>query len=98
MNLSALEWNNLMELEKIILKLLKEAFSAGDPQSDIAMRACELHKEWLCLQRKEGTYTKEAHLALTEGYVADKRFTAYYDKLGPGCTEFFRDAIKNYVG
>lgn len=55
-----------MELEKIILKLLKEAFSAGDPQSDIAMRACELHKEWLCLQRKEGTYTKEAHLALTE--------------------------------
>ena len=37
---------------------------------------------------KDGTYSKEAHKALAEGYVADERFRAYYDKIAEGCTEF----------
>lgn len=91
------EWNDLQELEELLLRKLKEAFEQGNPCSTLAYRVCELHKEWLCLQWKEGTYSKEAHLALAEGYVADERFTAYYDKVGKGCTRFLRDAIKNYA-
>jgi TipAS antibiotic-recognition domain len=31
-------------------------------------------------------------------YVADERFTAYYDKNVKGGTEFLRDAILIYLG
>jgi hypothetical protein len=27
-------------------------------------------------------------------YVDDPRFTAYYDKIAPGCAGFLRDAVK----
>ena len=42
---------------------------------------------------KEGTFSEEAHKALADGYVADERFNAYYDKIAPGCTRFLRNAI-----
>ncbi len=36
----------------------------------------------------------EAHAVLAEGYVADPRFTAYYDSAaGEGATAFLRDAL-----
>lgn len=98
MQLSKAEWSSLTQLEEQILTLLSEAFSLGDPGSELAQKVCELHRQWLCSQWKEGTYSKEAHLALAEGYVADSRFTAYYDKLGKGCTVFLRDAIRIYAG
>ena len=42
----------------------------------------------------EGTYSPAAHAALAEGYVADPRFTAYYDgSAGEGATAFLRDAL-----
>lgn len=96
-NLDALQWNSMVELEELILSLLKEAFFIGETDSAVAVKVCELHKEWLCMQWKEGTYSKEIHLALAEGYVSDSRFTAYYDKIGEGCTKFLRDCIKSYV-
>ena len=39
---------------------------------------------------------EEAHKALADGYVADERFTAYYDKIAPRCTRFLRDVIYSY--
>jgi hypothetical protein len=35
-------------------------------------------------------------MGLGEMYVADERFSANYEKLGAGCTEFLRDAINVY--
>lgn len=90
------QWQKAQELSEQIDETLKEAFEQGNPASETAQRACDLHRQWLCMFWKDGTYSKEAHKALAKGYVADKRFTAYYDKIAPGCTEFFRDAINIY--
>lgn len=71
------------------------AFENGDPASELAQKACELHKQWLL--NYWNTYSKEAHMALTQMYVNDERFTAYYDKIASGCTVFLRDAMKIYT-
>lgn len=76
-----------IELEEI----LKEAFATGNPAGPAAQKACELHKNWLCIFAPY--YCREYHMALGEMYVADDRFRANYDKIAPGCTEFLRDAI-----
>lgn len=76
--------------------LLKIAFEKGDPASDEAQKACDLHRQWICVFWKDGMYSKEAHKGLAEMYVADERFTAYYDKIALGCAMFLRDAINIY--
>ena len=73
---------------------LKAAFDAGDPAGELAQKACELHRRWLCVYYTK--YSKEYHKGLGEMYVVDERFRANYDKLAPGCTEFLRDAIIAY--
>lgn len=95
-DMSEAQWKNAQELSDLINQTLKEAFELGDPASEIAQKACDLHRQWLCMFWKDGTYSKEAHKALADGYVADERFTAYYDKIAAGCTKFLRDAIHIY--
>ena len=73
---------------------LKAAFEQGDPASELAQKACELHKRWLCYFWD--SYSKEAHIGVAQMYVDDPRFTAYYDKIAPGCAVFLRDAILIY--
>ena len=94
--MSQKQWEEAKKLSEQILVTLKKAFDQGDPTSELAQKACDLHRQWLCMFWKEGTYSKEAHKALAEGYVADERFTAYYDKIAPGCSKFLRDAIAVY--
>ena len=73
---------------------LAAACAQGDPNSDLAQKACALHKEWLC--HYWATYSKEAHLGLAQMYVDDPRFAAYYEKIAPGCAVFLRDALTIY--
>ncbi|MFA5536907.1 MAG: MerR family transcriptional regulator [Bacillota bacterium] len=73
---------------------LKAAFETGNPSGELAQKACDLHRQWLCIYYPR--YSKEYHLGLAEMYVADDRFRANYDKIAPGCTEFLRDAINIY--
>ena len=83
------------EVEKLSQEIsvaLKSAFEDGDPSSELAQRACELHKKWLCYFWDD--YSVEAHLGISQMYVDDTRFTAYYDKIAPGCAVFLRDAVK----
>lgn len=75
---------------------LKAAFEIGDPAGALAQKACDLHRQWLCVFYPK--YSKEYHKGLSEMYVADERFRVNYDKLGAGCTEFLRDAINIYCG
>lgn len=85
------------EVEKLSAELnetLKAAIKLGDPAGELAQKACELHKKWL-MYFWDG-YSKEAHMGLGQMYVADERFSAYYDKIAPGCAEFLRDAIMIY--
>ena len=83
------------EVEQLTQELsdtLKAAFEQGYPQSELAQKACALHKKWLCVYWDN--YSKQAHLGVTQMYVDDPRFTAYYDKIAPGCAVFLRDAVK----
>jgi len=85
------------ESERLRLELeqtLKSAFDIGDPSGELAQKACDLHRRWLCFFYP--SYTKEYHMGLGEMYVTDERFRANYDKLALGCTEFLRDAINIY--
>jgi hypothetical protein len=85
------------EVEKLSLEVneaLKAAFENGDPSGELAQRACELHKNWLCYFWD--SYSKEAHIGVTQMYVQDPRFTAYYDKIAPGCAAFLYEALKIY--
>ena len=85
------------EGERLRLELehtLKAAFEIGDPAGALAQRACDLHRQWLCVFYPN--YSKDYHKGLGEMYVTDERFGANYDKLASGCTAFFRDAISIY--
>ncbi|RUL53595.1 MULTISPECIES: MerR family transcriptional regulator [Lysinibacillus] len=89
------DYEALEKLGNEILELLPKAFATGDPASDLAQEVAKKHKEWLMYSWP--TYSKEAHAGLAEMYVADERFTAYYDKTVEGATEFLRDAILIYL-
>jgi DNA-binding transcriptional MerR regulator len=91
--------NQYMELEKLSTDVniaIKEAFETGDPRSEKARYACELHKKWLCFFWGEEKYNPVAHKNLGQMYVCDERFRAYYDNIAPGCAQFLCDALEAY--
>ncbi len=94
MGMSREQYARMEALTQELNDTLKAAFAQGDPASDLAQRACELHKQWLSFFWE--SYSREAHLGITQMYVDDPRFTEYYDKIAPGCAEFLRDAVKIY--
>lgn len=96
MNMTEEQYDEVTKLAQQVTETLAEAFKYGDPASDIAQKAADLHKQWLTFYWKE--YSKEAHAGLAQMYVDDERFKAYYDKEQPGTAEFLRDAILIYTG
>ncbi|MEL7654518.1 MAG: MerR family transcriptional regulator [Bacillota bacterium] len=95
LNMTQEEYSRAENLAKEIKETLAEAFEIGDPSSETAQKAVDLHRQWLCLYWD--SYSKEAHAGLGDTYVADERFRAYYDEDKPGTAEFFRDAIRVYT-
>ena len=96
MGMSKEQYDESERLRLNFEETLKAAFSSGNPAGELAQKACDLHRQWLCVYYTK--YSKEYHMGLGEMYVADERFRANYDKLAPGCTEFLRDAINIYCG
>ena len=90
------EYEQVNKLAAEVLKTLSEAFKTGDPSGELAQKAANLHRQWLCFYWDE--YSKEAHAGIGQMYVEDERFTAYYDKDQPGTAKFLRDAILVYTG
>ena len=87
-------WNVKELLEKAIIGQLKVAMATGDPTSTASRELAEMHAAWIQMHWADGTYTSEAHKALAQGYLADKRFKAYYDDAaGEGATEFLVEAL-----
>jgi len=90
------EFEKAENLSEEVLNVLNEAFLTGDPAGDLAQKAADLHRQWLCCYWDH--YSKEAHANLAQMYVDDERFTAYYDKKYSGAAKFLRDAIFIYTG
>ncbi len=90
------QYDEVNKLSADILATLYAAFQTGDPAGELAQKAADLHRQWLCYFWK--SYSKEAHAGLGRMYVDDPRFTAYYDEKQPGAAAFLRDAIQIYTG
>ncbi|MDQ0232349.1 MerR family transcriptional regulator [Metabacillus malikii] len=90
-------YQKMTATETEIRQLLKDAVSTNcGPSSDLGHRLAEKHKDWLMFTWSD--YSKEAHAGLADMYVADERFSNYYDKEVEGGAKFLRDAIHSYVG
>jgi len=87
--------DEVQQLADSIHSTLAQAFATGDPAGELAQHAADLHRKWLSYYW--GSYSKEAHAGLSQMYVEDERFTAYYDKDQPGIAAFLRDAILIYT-
>ena len=88
------QYAEIEALSAEVNEALRVASRQGDPASELAQKACELHKKWLCYFWD--SYTKEAHIGVAQMYVDDPRFTTYYDKIAVGCAVFLRDAVLIY--
>ncbi|WP_050183184.1 MerR family transcriptional regulator [Domibacillus robiginosus] len=96
MGMTKSDFDAMNQLGEEIFLLLEKAHATGDPSGKEAQELAAKHKEWLTYSWP--TYSKEAHAGLAEMYVADERFTAYYDQRITGGTQFLRDAILIYTG
>ncbi|WP_369198833.1 MerR family transcriptional regulator [Streptomyces djakartensis] len=61
------------------------------PTGEAAMALAEEHRQHICAHFYECSY--EMHRCLGEMYVADERFTAFYDAIRPGLAAHLKDAI-----
>jgi DNA-binding transcriptional MerR regulator len=96
MNMTEEDYRHMIEIENKLFSTLKEALKEGNPAGKTAQNAADLHRQWLTFNWPE--YKKEAHAGLADMYIADERFTAYYDKVQVGATAFLREAILIYTG
>ncbi|WP_407305673.1 MerR family transcriptional regulator [Desulfosporosinus sp. SB140] len=90
------DYDKVTRLGTELKETLHAAFQTGDPAGVLAQKAADLHRQWLCFYWD--SYTKEAHVGVTQMYVDDERFTAYYDEKQPGTAAFLRDAVLIYTG
>lgn len=91
-NLTEEQYTNMQRMADQILVELKKAMTSGDAASEEAQQLAKNHKDWLSFSWP--TYSKAAHRGLADMYVADERFTKYYDEpVGDGAAQFLRDAI-----
>lgn len=98
MALSKDEWDAKELLEESIKAQLRVALAAGDAAGGEARELARMHERWIAIHWGGG-YGKDAYLGLVRGYLADPRFTAYYDDAaGEGATEFLVRAIEAYQG
>jgi len=96
MGMTQEQYARLNELNALIGEKLEHAVREHlSPDSPEAAEIVRLHREMLTATWPG--YTREGHIGLGEMYVADARFTAYYDKNVPGCAVFLRDAIRANV-
>lgn len=96
MNLTAEQYQAMQTLGADINAALAAAVRAGEaPAGSEGQRIAAMHKEWLGYTWPK--YTKQAHAGLAQMYVADERFTTYYDTEVKGCAQFLCDAVAAFT-
>lgn len=76
-------------------QVMKDALIEGNPKSDLAVKMCEMHKEWIMFYWP--SYSKEAHLGLCKMYTEDERFKKHYDKIQNGLADFLYISMQSYL-
>lgn len=95
-NMTQEQMEDAAKLSLQVNEAIGKAMATKDPKGEAALAACELHKKWLCVYWPDGYYRPEAHKGLAEMYCSDPRFREYYEKIGPDCADFLKEAIDNY--
>ncbi|NLL42780.1 MAG: MerR family transcriptional regulator [Firmicutes bacterium] len=95
MGLTEDKYAEMQKLAEEIIASLVKAVGKERPEGPEGQRIAELHRKWLSFTWPN--YSKAAHAGLAEMYVADERFTAYYDQHKKGAAQFLRDAITAYA-
>ena len=95
-SMSPEQYADLQKLTKELEATLKTAVISNDANGDLAKKAYHIHKEWISYYWTE--YSAEMHKNVSQMYVDDPRFTAYYEKIAPGSAIFLRNAIHAYCG
>jgi len=86
------QWKEAMaEGESITVELAELLRAADAPEEEKAMDLAERHR--LHIDRWFYECSHEMHAGLGSMYVADPRFTGYYEKYAPGLAEFIKSAI-----
>ena len=97
LNMTETQWERFQGLEKAILMRLEEAVEHRmEAENEALKEIVELHKEWLCMTWKQ--YSAEAHKGVAMMYVADERFTKYYDRKEQGCAKLLCEAVQYWAG
>lgn len=96
MHLTQEQYQKWACLGQEIQKRLEAAVQAGLPaEGEAGKEIAALHRQWLTIAGNQ--YSPAQHRGIAELYVADERFTAYYDKQISGCARFLRDAVAHWV-
>ncbi|MBN2395867.1 MAG: MerR family transcriptional regulator [Candidatus Atribacteria bacterium] len=90
------DYETAKKIDNELMSTLKEAMQNGNPASEIAQKAADLHRQWLSFYWSH--YSKVAHAELVRMYVTDHRFSDFYDQKQLGTAKFLRDAVLVYTG
>jgi len=95
-NLSDEQWERYVFLEEDILKRLESGAKNNiSVDSAEAEEIVKLHKEWLCFSLPN--YAPQIHRGIAAMYIADERFTKYYDRNVEGCAKLLNDSVQYWV-
>lgn len=95
MGLSEQDFEEMKRVEVELLEILKRATPTNDLESQDAKQMVTLHKAWLNYTWPQ--YSADAHKGLAEMYVADERFSQYYNQHVPGAAKYLRDSIHRWA-
>ena len=95
-NLSEAQWLRWKELDEEILHRLELAVNKELSVDEEEVKEIVLfHKEWLTLSGLQ--YSAEVHKGIATMYIADERFTEYYDRKIEGCAKFLYEAVQYWA-
>ncbi|MBO0432299.1 MerR family transcriptional regulator [Enterococcus sp. DIV0660C] len=95
-NMTEQQFQEMQVIEEQLLTDLATYLTQPELDQPLAKAIFDAHKEWLAFSWS--TYTPQAHQGLGQMYLADERFTAYYDdRSGNGATKALNEIIQYYT-
>lgn len=96
MGLTEEQFESWQALDSQILQRLEAGVREGIcPDSEEAGEIARLHQQWLMITTPK--YSAQMHRGIAALYIADARFTEYYDRSAAGCAQLLHDAVQHWI-
>lgn len=96
MNLSEADFQEMQRIEDELFAKLEQLAKTKELDTPKAKEVYELHKKWLMYSWPN--YSADAHKGLVQMYLADERFSKYYnDRAGKEIVSLLHDAVIKYA-